>query len=384
MGMLNAEERFTTPALAPALFNLATVLTGLGLWLCGIGRSRLAAIAWALATLGGGGLQLGIQLVPLYRSGYRLRLGFDWGDRRLRTVVAAMAPATVGLMATQINIYISSSFASAENGAVTWLNVAFRLLQLPIGMFGVAVGTVALQRAAESAGESDLKLALDGIRDTLRRGLRLVAFFSLPTAAALYVLAEPILGIIYQHGAFAPADTHAAAIALRYYALGLVFYAAVKVIAPVFYALKLARIPVLATFAAVLASVLFNVTLHPLYGYRALALSTSLGAAVNCAVLLGVFGRRHGGLLQPALLLGLLRMVVAAAVMGLLLLVLGPLLLGVGITADGLLQLPLWRSASGLALLIAVGAAAYGGLCGLLQVGEVGEVTEALRRRLRR
>jgi putative peptidoglycan lipid II flippase len=251
-------------------------------------------------------------------------------------------------------------------------------------MFGVAIGTVALQSAAESAGESDLKTALDGIRETLRRGLRLVAFFSLPTAVAFYILAEPILGVIYQHGAFVVRDTQAAAVALRYYSLGLLFYAAVKVIAPVFYALKQARIPVLATVAAVLASVVCNVTLHPHYGYRALALSTSIGAAVNFGVLLLVFLRRHGGLLPPAMLLGLLRMAVAAAVMGLVLLLLGPLLLGAAMQASGVSQLPLWRSVVGLGLLIGSGAVAYGGLCGLLQVGEVGEVADALCRRLGR
>jgi putative peptidoglycan lipid II flippase len=388
MGMLNAEQRFSAPALAPALFNVATVVTGLGLWLLGIGRSRTAAIAWAVATLCGGALQLLLQLVPLYRSGYRFALAFNVFDRRLHSVLFAMLPATIGLMATQVNIYISSSFASREDGAVVWLNVAFRLMQLPIGMFGVAVGTVALQRAADSASEVDLKVALDGVRETLRRGLRLVVFFSLPMAVAFYVLAEPILGVIYQHGAFAATDTLAAAVALRYYALGLLFYAAVKVVAPVFYALRLSRIPVLATVATVMVSVLLNLALHPRYGYRVLALSTSLGAAVNLIVLLVVFLRRYGGLLQPALILALCRMAVASAVMGLCLWALGPLLLGAAMGAaghsGGAAAVPLWRALFGLALLCGLGGLAYGGLCWLMQVGEVGEALGALRRRLGR
>lgn len=388
MGMLNAEGRFTPPALAPALFNLATVVTGLMLWLLGVGQSRAAATGWAVATLTGGALQLGLQLVPLYRSGYRFRLALDLRDHRLRGVIKAMAPATIGLMATQVNIYISSKFASTEQGATACLYYAFRVMQLPIGMFGVAVGTVALQRAADTASEADLKTAIEGVRETLRRGLRLVTFYSLPTAVAFYVLAEPILGIIYQHGAFTAADTEATAVALRYYALGLVFYSAVKVVVPVYYALKLVRIAVLATILTVVTSLLFNITLHPLYGYRALALSTSVGAGVNLLVLLVVFVRRYGGLLAPEVVLGLLRMAAAAAVMGLVLWTLAPLLLGPAVHAAGLsagpARVPLWRAIGGLGVLTGVGGLAYAGLCGLMQVGEVSDLLSAVRRRLPR
>lgn len=384
MGMLNAEERFTPGALAPALFNLATVLTGLGLWLFGIGRTRTAAIAWSVATLVGGGLQLGIQLVPLWRAGYRPRLAVDFADPRLRGVLWAMVPATVGLMATQVSIYISSSFASQEDGAVTWLNVAFRLLQLPIGMFGVAVGTVALQRAADSASESDLQQAMSGVRDTLRRGLRLVTFFSLPTAVAFFVLAEPILGIIYQHGAFTAQDTAAAAVALRYYSLGLLCYAAVKVVAPVFYALRRQRIPVLATFAAVGLSVGLSLLLHPRYGYRALALATSVGAFANVGVLLLVFGRSYGGVFAAPTLLSLLRMAAASLVMGVVLSWSSPLLLGAAQHAQGLSTLPAWRAIGGLGLLLLFGGCVYIGLCGLMGVDELGDVLAGLKRRLKR
>ncbi len=384
MGMLNAEERFTPGALAPALFNLATVVTGLGLWLFGIGRTRGAAIAWAIATVIGGGLQLAVQLVPLWRAGYRPRLAIDFADPRLRAVLWAMVPATVGLMATQVSIYISSSFASQEDGAVTWLNVAFRLLQLPIGMFGVAVGTVALQRAADSASEADLQQAINGVRDTLRRGLRLVTFFSLPTAVAFFVLAEPILGVIYQHGAFSAEDTISAAAALRYYSLGLLCYAAVKVVAPVFYALRRQRIPVLATFAAVALSVGLSLLLHPTYGFRALALATSLGAFANLAVLLAVFARSYGGTFPAATLLALLRMVAACAVMGVVLSWGSPLLLGDARHAASLSAMPAWRVISGLGLLLLLGGSVYIGLCSLMQVDEVGDVLGGLKRRLRR
>lgn len=386
MGMLNAEERFTPPALAPALFNLATVITGLGLWGLGIGRSPGAAIAWAVATLLGGGLQLGLQLVPLYRSGYRFALALDFRHPGLRSVLKTMAPATIGLMATQVNIYVSSQFASSEQGAVSWLYYAFRLIQLPIGMFGVAVGTVALQRAADAASETDLKVAIEGVRTTMRRGLRLVTFYSLPTLVLFYVLSVPILGVIYQRGEFTAADTLATAAALRYYALGLVFYSAVKVIVPIFYALRATRVAVLSTVLTVLCSVLLNVALHPRFGYRALALSTSVGAAVNFFLLFAVFLRRYGGLLQLQAVLAVLRMAAAAAVMGLLLHALAPLCLGAAVSAEGFaagpLHVPLWRSVAGLGVLTVAGGAGYALMCALMQVEEVAEVLAAVRRRV--
>jgi putative peptidoglycan lipid II flippase len=382
MGMLNAQHRFVAPALAPALFNLATVTVGGVMWAIGIGQSRAAAIAWAVATLLGGLLQLLAQLWPLWRSGYRFALLFDLRlrDPALRRVVWTMAPATIGLMATQVNIYVSSSFASHENKAVTWLAVAFRLMQLPIGMFGVAVGTVALARAASSAAEHDLATALDGVRDTLRRALLLVTFWTLPTVAALWVLSEPILRVIYQHGAFKAYDTQGAAVALRYYAVGLLGYAAVKVVAPVFYALKLARVPVVATVLAVGASVLWSVLFYPVYGYQALALGTSLTAVVNLGVLLVSFTRRYGGLWQPHVVLSLCRIAVAAAVAGLVMwAVQGALLGGVAATASSM-----GRSLSTLTAALLAGGASYALLCFLMGVKEVSEVAQALRRRLGR
>ena len=387
MGMLNAEQRFTPPALAPALFNLATVATGLGLWFVGVGRSKTAAVAWAVATLCGGGLQLGLQLVPLWRSGYRFRLAWDLSDPRLKAVLWAMAPATIGLMATQVNIYISSRFASTEPGAASWLYYAFRLLQMPIGMFGVAVGTVALQRAADAVSEADFRVAMDGVRDTLHRGLRLVTFYSLPTAVAFFVLAEPIIAIIYQRGAFSAEDTVATAEALKYYSLGLLFYSAVKVVVPIFYSLKLARFAVMSTVLTVTGSVLVNLFLHPRFGFRILALSTSIGAAINFLFLVVVFRARYGQLFSQTLQLGLLRMLVASVAMGAVLWILTPLLLGDAAHAAAYSQGPqhvsLLRALLGFSVLCGIGGGSYAFLGWLFRLEEVDHVLSAVRRRIR-
>lgn len=379
MGMLNAEGRFLPPALAPTLFNLATVVTGLCLWGFGIGAGRLAATAWAVATLCGGALQLGLQLFPLYRSGYRFVPAFDFRNARLREVLITLLPATVGLMATQVNLYISTNFASTEQGATACLYYAFRIVQLPIGMFGVAVGTIALQQAADSASEADLKVALDGVRQTLRRGLRLVTFYTVPTAVLFYLLADPLLALIYERGAFSADDTHRTAVALRHYTVGLAFYAAVKVVVPIFYALKLARVAVLATVLTVFVSVVCNVTLHPLFGYRMLALSTSIGAAVNLGFLLVVFARRFGGLFPQQTVLSFLRMAVSGVVMGVFVWFLSPFFWGTRAHID---TGPVFCKGLGLALLSGLGALVYIGLCKWMRLSEVDDLFGALSRRL--
>jgi putative peptidoglycan lipid II flippase len=387
MGMLNAQKRFVAPAIAPALFNLAAVLGGGAMWLLGIGRTRTAAIGWAVATLVGGGLQLAVQLVPLRRRGFRPSLRLRWADLRdpgLRQILVSMAPATIGLMATQVNVYVSSSFASTENGAVTWLMCAFRLMQLPIGMFGVAVGTVALAQAAERANDADLKVALDGVRETMRRGLLLVCFYTLPTAVALWVLATPVLRVIYQHGAFTAADTIATAEALRYLALGLVAYSVIKVVAPVFYAVRRARVPVIATVIAVIAGVLWNLALHPRFGYRALALGTSVTAIVNMVVLLAAFSRSYGGLWRSEVVLGLCRVTVAAVISGLGMWAALSALLGKTATATGITATSTGWAIGVLALTGTAGVAIYVGLCWLMGVGELKEMREAVGRRLKR
>ena len=142
MGMLNAQGRFGIPAAAPAMFNLVSIAWAAGLWAMGFGPAQVA-IGWAIGTVLGGAAQLLIQVPPLWREGWRYRPEWKPGDPGIRAIGRLMAPATVGLAAVQVNIFVSTIFASHEDGAVAWLAYAFRILYLPIGIFGVAVGTVA-------------------------------------------------------------------------------------------------------------------------------------------------------------------------------------------------------------------------------------------------
>ena len=222
-----------------------------------------------------------------------------------------MGPATVGLAAVQVNIFVNTIFASQQPGAVSWLEYAFRILYLPIGIFGVAVGTVVTTRLAHSAAAADM----GGMRGTLQESLRLLFFLTLPATAGLVVLSRPIVRLLYERGRFSAGDTDATAAALALYAVGLVAYTAVKVLAPAFYSLGRPRVPLIASASAVATNILFILSFHQTLTFRAIALGTALGSVVNCVVLALTLETRVGGFLRGLFTSSVARTAAATLVM---------------------------------------------------------------------
>ncbi len=382
MGMLNARKSFGAPALAPALFNLTAIAAGAALKLFGA-ADKTAVIGWSVGTLLGGVAQFAVQLFPLSRFGYRFRPAFRnlWHDSDLRHIAFLMAPAVLGLAATEANIFINTQFASQQDGANAWLNFAFRLMYLPIGVFGVAVATVTTTSLARKAADKDLA----GMKQSLADGLRLIAFLALPSMAGLMVLAEPIIRLIYQYGRFTADDTLHTALALQGYAVGLFAYSSVKVAAPAFYALDMPRIPLLGSVAAVVTNLIFNLCLFSRLGYLGLAVGTALGSWVNFAILSSVFARqtRGAGSLPAGFFFEILRTAGAALAMG-------AAVFGALKGCDHLLEswgfgsLVLWvrvlRALGG----VAVGVASYALFAWVLRLSMLREVLSAIQRRLRR
>jgi putative peptidoglycan lipid II flippase len=313
MGILNARSVFGIPASASSFFNLGSIAGGLGLaalleprYVAAVfagapgapgqsGDPSRALVGMALGTLLGGALQFLVQVPALRRVGFRYRPIVGFADPGVRDVLRLMAPATVGIAAVQLNVVINTYFASGlGDGPVSWLNVAFRLMYLPIGMFGVAIGTVVLPAVSRAASRGDL----DGFRENLGEALRLLVILCLPAAVGLAVAAEPILALIYEHGRFGPDDTRAAAAALSAYSVGLSGYAAIKVLGPAYYALNDTRTPMRVSLASVGLNLLLNWTAVRLLGlgHVGLALSTSAVALWNAGLLAGGLRRRIGGL----------------------------------------------------------------------------------------
>ncbi len=283
MGMLNSHEEFTAPAFAPVLFNVVSILFGLSLWFMGAG-GKVAVVGWSIGTLCGGLAQAAIQLPKLSQLGWKIRPRLKgWkSEPGLKQIGLLMLPAVIGLSATQINILVNTILASLlEQGAPSWLNYAFRLMQLPIGVFGVAVAVVTLSKVSQAAAEgSD-----EDFRSHLAESLGLVFVLTIPCAVGLWILGEPIIRLIYERGAFLSTDTSATAQALTHYAIGLPAYAAVKVLAPAFYARKNARAPMFASIAAVIVNIVFNLAVYRTMGFKGLALGTSLAMMVNLGLL---------------------------------------------------------------------------------------------------
>jgi len=375
MGMLNAQDRYGAPALAPAMFNVVTIIVGVGLHAAGM-DPYWVAVGWSIGTLLGGLAQLGIQLPPLWRAGWRPSVGTDLRlrDPGVRRVALVMAPAIVGVAAVQVNVFVNTAFAASEPGAVSWLNYAFRFLQLPIGVFGVAIATVSTTRYADAAADDDRP----AMGTHLVEGLRMVMFLCVPATVGLIVLGEPIIRLIYQHGRFGLHDTGATTSALHYYVVGLVAYAAVKVIAPAFYAMNLARIAVVASVTAVIGNVVANSIFHPIYGFRVLAAGTALAALLNCGVLYVMFNQRIAKVAHGALLAYLVRIGFAAAVMG-------GVVWGVHVGLDRTVgHVGTMRRLIETLTPAVVGAIVYGVMCAVLRIEELGQFTDRLVRKLRR
>src|SRR6266511_2348124 len=184
-----------------------------------------------------------------------------------------MGPAVIAASAVQVNVLINSGFAaSLGNGPVSWLNIAFRLMQLPLGIFGVAIGTVTLPLVSKSTAVGNT----DEFRAILARGIRLAFLLTIPSAIGLAMLASPIISVIYQHGRFTAEMTRETAGALQFYAVGLVSYAVLKVITPAFYAIGQRNTPMIVSFLAIGANLFLNWLFTFLLGWRPRGLELSI------------------------------------------------------------------------------------------------------------
>src|SRR5207247_4897001 len=323
MGVLNASNRFGMPALAASFFNLGSVLFGLaaGFWIGPrFGIPPIQGMAYGVVF--GGAMQLLCQFPGLARCGFIFRPALDWSHPGLRHIFALMGPAILGNAAVQVNVFVNTSFAAGItdaaghviDGPVSWLNCAFRFMQLPLGLFGVAIASATLPSISRSAATANM----EEFRRTLSRSLGLVFLLTVPSAVGLAVLGEPMIAAIYQGGAFRLADARQTALALSCYAIGLTGYAAVKILAPAFYALHDARTPMLVSLASIAINYLAASTMIRVagLGHAGLALSTSIVAIFSFVALFWAMRLRIGGLYGRDLLATLMKVTAASVAMG--------------------------------------------------------------------
>ncbi|MBV5318422.1 MAG: murein biosynthesis integral membrane protein MurJ [Desulfobulbaceae bacterium] len=374
MGILNTKGKFFVPAMSSAFFNLGSIVGGLSLaWLFPrFGQPAIAGMAWG--TLMGGALQLLMQLPTLRQVGFRFRWTCNPADPGLRRILLLMLPATIGLSATQINIFVNTNFAAGcVEGSVSWLNYAFRLVQLPIGVFGVALSIAIMPILARQAAQKDI----DSLKQTFTSSLVLVFSLAVPATAGLILLAEPIIRLIFERGAFTALDTLQTAQALTYYAVGLFAYSAIKVMVPVFYAIGNTRFPVIGSFLGVGANILTITLVIDSLQHRGIALSTSCAMILNFFFLGTVLYRKLAGFPLGYLLRGVLKILTATVAMS-------GALWGLQGWLGAWLGGPVWWQVAGLAVLIGVGVGIYVLGLQLLRLPEFTLLTGKLVQRFRR
>lgn len=316
MGVLNTKGVFGIPASASTVFNIVSMIVGLCLayWLSGGGwlgtpdasgipgaSAQWAIIGMAIGTLIGGASQFLMQVPSLFKVGFRFLPVLSFTDEGVKRVMSLMAPAIIGTSAVQINVLINTYFVSGIDGAQGWLSYSFRLMQFPIGLFGVAVGTAAIPVLSRLAKEGKTVQ----FRDTLSSSMNLVFLMTIPAACGLIVLGEPIVRLIYEHGKFTSTATNMTALALAGYSVGLAGYAAIKVISPAFYAMNDAKTPMIIALGSIVVNALgsyffrewlshYGVTPETPsgYGHVGVALATSCVALINFAALIWFMRRK--------------------------------------------------------------------------------------------
>jgi len=308
-GILNTHSKFSVPAFAPVLLNVAMIAAAL--WLAPYFDPPVLALGWGVAL--GGVLQLAWMLPHLKKLDLLPRPTRRFNDPGVRRILTLMAPATLGVSVAQISLLINTIFASfLATGSVSWLYYADRLMEFPSGMLGVALGTILLPSLAKHyADDSPAEYS-----KLLDWGLRLTLLLALPSAVALAVLAVPLITTLFHYGAFTDLDVSMTQRALVAYSLGLLGLILVKVLAPGFYARQNIKTPVKVALFTLFATQLMNLAFIKPFGHAGLALSIGLAACLNAGLLLHLLKKQQIYQPQPGWISYFLRVLLAVSLMG--------------------------------------------------------------------
>lgn len=278
MGSLNARRVFFIPAFAPAMLNITIIASVLFFAY----RIEQPILAVAIGVTAGGLTQFAFQLPSFFRKSYTLRPEYDFRHPGLKKMALLVMPATMGMAVAQINIFVSTILASyLEEGSITYLYYSMRLIQFPIGMFGVAMGMAVLPALSEHAVKGDY----DGLREDFSFAIRLLFFITIPAMVGLIALREPIVNILFQRGEFDYAATAGTAQALLFYSIGIWSVVGVRMVTVSFYSMQDTKTPVKVAVVALAANVLLSIVLMQHLKHSGLALANSIASGINFLVL---------------------------------------------------------------------------------------------------
>lgn len=283
MSYHNTEGSFFVPSVAPAFFNVFSIAVPLAMFGWYTARGGDPIFGAAIGVTVGGLMQFFIQVPGVFRRGYRYCFYLNWRDPQFRKVMALFIPVAIGLAGSRINVFVNTILISylAER-SMTWLNYAYRIMHLPLGLFGLAVGTVALPRFSRLVLENNA----DELKRSLIDSLKMVFFLTVPSSLLIASFAYPLTRLIYQRGQFLATDTIAVSQALILYVLGIPFISALRSVASVFYAHKDARAPMYASFTSIALNIVLNLALMKPLGFKAFPLSASVASVANIYILM--------------------------------------------------------------------------------------------------
>lgn len=281
MGALNSLKVFFVPALAPASYNLVSVLSMVGLSgiLHKMGYHPIYSMG--IGAMLGGLMQALVQVPLIWKKGLKPLIPKKLWTARSKKVVKLIGPGLIGFAATQVNLLITTILATPIVGATSWLNYSFRLFQLPVGILSVSIGNSNLVHFSESWKKRDV----EGAKRSLGQSYFLSFLTVMPALVVLYCLSDEIVNLIFERGRFTRESTLMTGEALRMYALGLPFYGLYKIWVPTFYALDRQKIPVLSSLLSIAFNITFCLLLTPIFGFKILALGTTLSVLVNSVFL---------------------------------------------------------------------------------------------------
>lgn len=305
MGILNTLRHFFTPAISTVFLNVAMILCAALLHTF----FTVPILSLAVGVLVGGVLQLLLQLPVLWRKGFPLRLRFNFNHPAVRRIALLMVPSVFGVGVYYLNLTVGNILASLlPQGSVSYLYYAQRLFEFPQGVITVSVAQAVLPSMSRQAAAGEI----EALKDSLRFGLQLLLFITIPAMAGLVVCATPIFSLLFMGGEFDFAKAEQCGRALVQYSFGLSCVAMVRVLAPAFYALKDTRTPVIAAFIALIVNLLCSLLLMRTMQHAGLALASSISAAANMLVLFFLLRRRIGGFGGKIIITAAVRSLIAA------------------------------------------------------------------------
>ncbi|MBM4126809.1 MAG: murein biosynthesis integral membrane protein MurJ [Nitrospira sp.] len=287
MGILNSVRAFAAPAFSPLFLNIFIIVGAL--FVSPLLQEPIIGVA--VGVVAGGAAQFAMQLPSLKLRGLLFGFRVEPGHPGLRRIGLLMVPSLLGLSVTQVNLTVSTVLGSFFSGGPTYLFYGMRLIQFPLGIFGVALAMAILPTLSSQAARG----ALDELRTTLGFGLRMILFIIVPAMVGLILLRTPIVHLFFEHGTFTAQDTAETAFVVLCYAIGLWAFGGVRIIVAAFYSLQDTKTPAISAAVAVAANILLSLLLMGPLGAAGLAFATALAAMVNGGILVAVLNRRLGG-----------------------------------------------------------------------------------------